>query len=113
MYMYQLNIFLLNFKKRSKNSETLCCIIVCLISFSVLKAMETLTHVPENQQQLIDSIQKCMQEGIMPIMQAGTQVGGHSLLDAEWLTGKQVALINIEKIKVERCQNCCHKKIKL
>ncbi|XP_065938354.1 uncharacterized protein [Magallana gigas] len=40
-----------------------------------------------------------MQEGIMPIMQAGKQVGGHSLLDAEWLTGKQVALINIEKIK--------------
>lgn len=38
--------------------------------------METRTHVPENQQQLIDSIQKCMQEGIMPIMQAGTHVGG-------------------------------------
>lgn len=70
--------------------------------------METPTHVPENQQQLIDSIQKCMQEGIMPIMQAGTQVGGQSLLDAEWLTGKQVALINIEKIKVKRCQNCGH-----
>lgn len=70
--------------------------------------METRTHVPENQQQLIDSIQKCMQEGIMPIMQAGTQVGGQSLLDAEWLTGKQVALINIEKIKVKWCQNCGH-----
>lgn len=70
--------------------------------------METRTHVPENQQQLIDSIQKCMQEGIMPIMQAGTQVGGQSLLDAEWLTGKQVALINVEKIKVKRCQNCGH-----
>lgn len=70
--------------------------------------METRTHVPENQQQLIDSIQKCMQEGIMQIMQAGTQVGGHSLLDAEWLTGKQVALINVEKIKVKRCQNCGH-----
>lgn len=70
--------------------------------------METRTHVPENQQQLIDSIQKCMQEGIMPIMQAGTLVGGHSLLDAEWLTGKQVALINVEKIKVKRCQNCGH-----
>lgn len=70
--------------------------------------METRTHVPENQQQLIDSIQKCMQEGIMPIMQAGTHVGGHSLLDAEWLSGKQVALINVEKIKVKRCQNCGH-----
>lgn len=70
--------------------------------------METRTHVPENQQQLIDSIQKCMQEGIMPIMQAGTQVGGHSLLDAEWLTGKQVALINVQKIKVKRCQKCGH-----
>lgn len=70
--------------------------------------METRTHVPENQQQLIDSIQKCMQEGIMPIMQAGTQVGGQSLLDAEWLTGKQVALINVEKIKVKRCQKCGH-----
>lgn len=70
--------------------------------------METRTHVPENQQQLIDSIQKCMQERIMPIMQAGTQVGGHSLLDAEWLTGKQVALINVQKIKVKRCQKCGH-----
>lgn len=67
--------------------------------------METRTHVPENQQQLIDSIQKCMQEGIMPIMQAGTQVGGHSLLDAEWLTGKQVALINVQKIKVKDVKN--------
>lgn len=70
--------------------------------------METRTHVPENQQQLIDSIQKCIHEGIMPILQAGTQVDGQSLLDAEWLTGKQVALINIENMKVKRCQNCGH-----
>lgn len=63
--------------------------------------MDKRTHLPENQQQLIDSIQKCMQDGIMPIIQCGTQVRGHSLLDAEGLKGKQVALINIENIKVK------------
>lgn len=61
--------------------------------------MDERIHLPENQQQLIDSIQKCMQNGTMPILQAGTQVRGHSLLDAEGLKGKQVALINIENIK--------------
>lgn len=65
--------------------------------------MERRTHVPENQQQLIDSIQKCIQEGIIPILQAGTQVEGHSLVDAYGLKGKQVALINIENIQVKRC----------
>nr|XP_034307480.1 uncharacterized protein LOC105321767 isoform X1 [Crassostrea gigas] len=61
--------------------------------------MDERTHLPENQQQLIDSIHKCMQDGIIPIMQPGTQVRGHSLLDADGLKGKQVALINIENIQ--------------
>lgn len=65
----------------------------------VLKAMDERTHLPENQQQLID---KCMQDGIIPIMQPGTQVRGHSLLDADGLKGKQVALINIENIQVRK-----------
>lgn len=50
--------------------------------------MDERIHLPENQQQLIDSIHKCMQDGIIPILQAGTQVRGHSLLDAEGLKGK-------------------------
>lgn len=65
--------------------------------------MERRTHVPDNQQQLIDSIQKCMQEETIPILEAGTQVEGHSLVDAKGLTGKQVALINIRNIKVKMC----------
>lgn len=65
--------------------------------------MERRTHVPENQQQLIEYIQKCIQEGIIPILQAGTQVEGHSLVDADGLKGKQVALINFENIQVKRC----------
>lgn len=68
----------------------------------VLKAMDERTHLPENQQQLIDSIHKCMHDGIIPIMQPGTQVRGHSLLDADGLKGKQVALINIENIQVKK-----------
>lgn len=75
---------------------------MCIYRSFVLIAMDERIHLPENQQQLIDSIHKCMQDGIIPILQAGTQVRGHSLLDAEGLKGKQVALINIENITVKK-----------
>lgn len=38
----------------------------------------------------------------MPILQAGLQVKGRSLLDAKELKGKEVAFINVEKLEVIR-----------
>lgn len=60
------------------------------------------TYIPENGQQLEESIQKCAEEGLMPILQAGVQVKGRSLLDAKELKGKEVAFINVEKLEVIR-----------
>lgn len=60
------------------------------------------TYIPENGQQLEESIQKCAEEGLMPILQAGVQVKGRSLLDAKELKGKEVAFINVEKLQVIR-----------
>lgn len=41
-------------------------------------------------------------EGMLPILQAGIQVKGHSLLEAQELKGKEVAFINLEKLKVKK-----------
>lgn len=60
------------------------------------------TFIPENGQQLEESIKECTKEGLMPILQAGVQVKGRSLLDAKELKGKEVAFINVEKLEVTR-----------
>lgn len=60
------------------------------------------TYIPENGQQLEESIQKCAEEGLMPILQAGVQVKGRSLLDAKELKGKEVAFINVEKLQKKK-----------
>lgn len=44
---------------------------------------------------------KYVKEGMLPILQAGIQVEGHSLLEAQELKGKEVAFINLEKLKVK------------
>lgn len=60
------------------------------------------TYIPENGHQLEESIQKCKEEGLMPILQAGLQVKGRSLLDAKELKGKEVAFINVEKLEKKK-----------
>lgn len=67
---------------------------------SVVMACIKCTFIPENGQQLEESIKECTKEGLMPILQAGVQVNGRSLLDAKELKGKEVAFINIEKLEV-------------
>lgn len=59
--------------------------------------------MPENGQQLEESIRECTEIGLMPIMQAGMQVKGKNLLDAKELIGKDVAFINVEKLKKKKC----------
>lgn len=58
------------------------------------------TFKPKNHQQLKESIENCIKEGMIPILQAGAQVRGYSLLEANELKGKQVAFINIENLQV-------------
>lgn len=58
------------------------------------------TFKPKSLQHLKKHIEKSIKEGMLPILQAGIQVGGHSLLEAQELKGKEVAFINLEKLKV-------------
>lgn len=60
------------------------------------------TFKPKTRQQLKESIEKCLKEGLMPILQAGTQVRGHSLLEAKELKTKEVAFINVEKLQKKK-----------
>lgn len=46
------------------------------------------TFKPKNHQQLKESIENCIKEGMIPILQAGAQVRGYSLLEANELKGK-------------------------
>lgn len=55
------------------------------------------TCKPDDHMQLKDSIVKCLNEGLLPIMHDGTELEGHTFLD-----GKEVASINVEKLKVKR-----------
>lgn len=75
-----------------------------IFTYTTLEVMACVkcTCIPENGQQLEESIQKCAEEGLMPILQAGVQVKGRSLLDAKELKGKEVAFINVEKLQVIR-----------
>lgn len=72
------------------------------MNFIILEVMACIkrTFIPENGQQLEESIKECTKEGLMPILQAGVQVKGRSLLDAKELKGKEVAFINVEKLEV-------------
>lgn len=60
------------------------------------------TYTPTRKSTATNRQHPQMYAGWIPILQAGTQVRGHSLLDAEGLKGKQVALINIENITVKK-----------
>lgn len=60
------------------------------------------TCKPTSHQQLKKYIEKYVKEGMLPILQAGIQVEGHSLLEAQELKGKEVAFINLEKLKVKK-----------
>lgn len=61
-----------------------------------IKGMGIVKHTckPDDHMQLKDSIVKCLNEGLLPIMHDGTELEGHTFLD-----GKEVASINVEKMK--------------
>lgn len=52
------------------------------------------TYKIDDHIQLKNSIEECLNEGLLPIIHAGTDIKGHRLLD-----GKEVGVINIEKMK--------------